>query len=168
MSEHVERSIALATRTRRFLATIIDMCLVPILTLFLVMVFGLVEDAEDYAQGNRMFLNILATAILGYLVLNGFLLWNRGQTIGKLLLGIAIVSSVDLDNIEPASFWNLILIRAIFFPLLFLLVMPFLPAILFPDIGWLFVIPLIDQLPILGKNRRCVHDYISRTRVIRR
>ena len=113
MSEHVEQSVALATRTRRFLATIIDMCLVPILTLFLVMVFGLVEHAEDYAAGNNMFFNILATAILGYMILNGFLLWSRGQTVGKLLLGIAIVSSDGFDHMEPASFWRLILIRAI-------------------------------------------------------
>tara|TARA_Y100000994_G_C15401202_1_gene321792 strand:- start:79 stop:585 length:507 start_codon:yes stop_codon:yes gene_type:complete len=168
VSEHVEQSVALATRTRRFLATIIDMCLVPILTLFLVMIFGLVEHAEDYAAGNNMFFNILATAILGYMILNGFLLWSRGQTVGKLLLGIAIVSSDGFDHMEPASFWRLILIRAIFFPLLFLLVMPFLPAILFPDIGWLFVIPIMDQLTILGNNRRCIHDYVSRTRVIRR
>lgn len=154
--------VELAGRFRRLIATGIDMLLVPALTLLLVMMSGVVEDAEDYGgQGweLQMFLKVLGLAVLAYLLLNGFTLWRRGQTLGKLLLGIAVVpvGVNDQWTLEPAPLWKLICIRALFFPLLFLIVMP-----------WLALIPAIDQLCIFGKRRRCLHDLISGTVVVRR
>tara|TARA_A100001037_G_scaffold274684_1_gene272638 strand:+ start:1776 stop:2282 length:507 start_codon:yes stop_codon:yes gene_type:complete len=151
---------------RRSLATLIDMILVPLLTLFLIMVFGVVEDAEDYARGNNMLFNIFCVAVFSYLLLNGLLLWLRGQTVGKLVFRIHIMSVDSLGNHCRTSFWRLVFVRALFFPLLFLFVTPFLPRILFPDTGWLFLLPLLDQAFILGKDRRCIHDLLSGTYVI--
>jgi uncharacterized RDD family membrane protein YckC len=142
----------LAGRLRRLAATVVDAVLVPSLTLVLVMIAGVVEDAEDYTD-NWWMLWVLLLAVLSYLILNGYLLWRRGQTLGKRLTGIAIVSAGRPD---PAPLWKLICVRALFFPLLFLVVVPSLA-----------LIPIVDQLFIFGKRRRCLHDLVSGTEVVR-
>jgi uncharacterized RDD family membrane protein YckC len=153
--------VILAGRLRRLFATLIDAIAVPALTILLVMIAGVLEDAEDYT--NRLWmLWIFVLAVLSYLLLNGYWLWRRGQTLGKRLLGIAIVGveaaadETPTAEIHPAPWWKLICLRALFFPLLFVIVVP-----------WLAVLPVIDQLFIFGKTRRCLHDYVAGTRVVR-
>ena len=80
----------LAGRGRRLVATAIDALLVPLLTVFLVMVTDVVEDVEDY-QTRAWILHVFLLAVLSYLLLNGYLLATRAQTIGKWAMGIAIV-----------------------------------------------------------------------------
>ena len=142
----------LAGRGRRLAATLVDAVLVPSLTIILVMLTDVVEDAEDFAD-NWWMLDVLLLAIASYLLLNGRLLLKRGQTIGKWLLGIAITQS---NTDKPASFWNLVLLRAWFFPLLFLALIPPLT-----------LLPLADLLMIFTKQRRCGHDWLCRTQVVR-
>ncbi len=140
-----------ATKWRRLAATLIDMVLVPALTLVLVVVTGAVEHAEDY-QDNFWMLEVLLLAIASYIILNGELLRRNGQTVGKKLLGIRIVNASEAT--KPA-FWKLICIRALFFPTLFLLP-------LFP----LTLVPVIDQGWIFTRQSRCLHDLASGTRVV--
>ena len=148
-----------AGRFRRLVATLIDMILVPSLTLVLVMIAGVVEDAEDYTDSWWM-LWVFLLAVVSYLLLNGYGLWQRGQTLGKKLMGIAIVPADGGDDGRyaptPAPFWKLICLRALFFPLLFVLVIPAFAAL-----------PIIDQLFIFGRRRRCLHDFVSGTAVVR-
>ncbi len=161
MSETNVNNVApeLAGRLRRLLATGIDAILVPTLTVVLIMVTDIMEDAEDY-QNSLWVLWVLVLAIVSYLLLNGYGLWTRGQTIGKRLLGIAIVrsdpNSPNKATGTPASFWKLVLLRAWFFPFLFLLPVP-----------WLTLLPIADQAFIFSKNRRCLHDRLCATSVIR-
>ncbi len=149
----------LAGRFRRLVATLVDMILVPSLTLVLVMISGVVEDAEDYTD-NWWILWVFVLAVVSYLLLNGYGLWQRGQTLGKKLLGIAIVPATGGENgsysSTPAPLWKLICLRALFFPLLFVVIVPPLAAL-----------PIIDQLLIFGKRRRCLHDLVSGTLVVR-
>lgn len=140
-----------AGRTARLLATGIDAVLVPSLTLVLVMMTGVVEDAEDYLDAWWVF-HVFLLAVFSYLLLNGLTLLKRGQTLGKVMLGVAVV---EAGTDVPASFWRLIFVRALFFPTLFLLVPP------------LILIPLADQLMIFRRARRCIHDYAAGTEVIR-
>lgn len=141
----------LAGRGRRFAATVIDMILVPALTLVLVMAFDVVEDAEDY-QGVAWVGWVLLLAVTSYLLLNGYLLWRHGQTVGKALLGVRIVAA---DGHTPAPLWKLVCIRALFFPLLYLVVV------------WPWtLLPLADQLLIFRKPRRCLHDLAAGTVVV--
>ncbi|MDA1073599.1 MAG: RDD family protein [Proteobacteria bacterium] len=145
----------IAGRMRRLAATLIDAALVPALTIVLVMVSGIVEDAQDYADNSWMAW-VLVLAITSYLILNGYGLWRSGQTIGKRLLGIAIVPCTSkTSSLIRGQFWALICIRALFFPLLFLVVTP------------LAVIPLIDQILIFTRKRRCLHGLAAGTMVIR-
>lgn len=150
----------LAGRGRRLAATVIDAILVPSLTVLLVMATGVVEDAEDYMD-TAWVLHVFLLAVLSYLLLNGHGLWKRGQTLGKRMLGIAIVPATpDAEGRygqQPSPLWKLVCIRALFFPLLFVVVLP-----------WVTLLPLADQLCIFGKRRRCLHDYAAGTVVIRR
>ncbi|MEM9620499.1 MAG: RDD family protein [Pseudomonadota bacterium] len=160
--------LQLAGRPRRLLAWIIDAALVPALTVFLVMVTGVVEDAEDYADSWWM-LWVLLLAIGSYLLLNGYRLWRYGQTLGKWCVGIAIVDAkpdAELDanlnagvtsEYKVTAWWRLICLRAWFFPFSFaILIWP------------LLLLPLLDHLLIFGRKRRCLHDLVAGTQVVMR
>ena len=110
----------LAGRWRRLAATAVDAVLVPGLTVVLVMVFEVMEDPEDFTSAWWIWW-VFVLAVASYLVLNGYGLARSGQTLGKRLFGIAVVRAGAL---EPASFWKLICVRALFFPLLFVVVYP--------------------------------------------
>ena len=152
----------LAARWRRLLATMIDAVLVPGATIFLVMVTDVMEDAEDY-QDNWWMLWVFLQAVSCYLVLNGYLLWRRGQTLGKLILGIAVVPAFPLNSDDqspsfafiPAPWWKLIFVRALFFPLMFVAIVPPLAPV-----------PMLDLVFIFSKQRRCLHDLAAGTVVI--
>ncbi|MEZ5596899.1 MAG: RDD family protein [Pseudomonadales bacterium] len=148
-----------AGRGRRLAATLVDGLLVPAVTVLLVMVTGVVEDAEDYRTSVWM-AEVLVLAVVSYVLLNGITLWRDGQTLGKKLLGIRLVAWDDGYD-GPSTdvrlpFWKLVPLRALFFPLLFCLPIP-----------WLCLLPLVDQLAIFRKDRRCVHDLVCGTAVIR-
>ncbi len=87
-----------------------------------------------------------------YFVVNGYLLAKRGQTIGKFTLGIKIVSS---ENSQLLPLWKLIFLR-------------YLPESL---IGYIPIVGLllftINALFIFRKDKRCIHDFIAGTKVIK-
>ncbi|HEX7035352.1 MAG TPA: RDD family protein [Pseudomonadales bacterium] len=144
-------ALPLAGRGRRLAATVVDLILVPLATVVLVMLFDVVEDAEDY-QSSAWIGWVLLLAVVSYLILNGWLLARRGQTLGKALFRIRIATA---DGGVP-PLWKLVGIRALFFPLLYLLpVWPFT------------LLPVADQATIFGRGRRCLHDFAAGTRVVR-
>ena len=166
MSEGMKDGLYLAGRFRRLVATLVDAVLVPSLSLVLVMITGVVEDAEDYAD-SFWILWVFLLAVASYLILNGYGLWRYGQTLGKMLMGIAIVpadpmataadgNDDDQYGSSPAPIWKLICLRALFFPLLFVVIIPPIA-----------VLPIADHLFIFGKRRRCLHDFVSGTVVVR-
>ncbi|NJN50990.1 MAG: RDD family protein [Gammaproteobacteria bacterium] len=108
MNEHTP----LAGRGRRLAAAAIDLLLVPALAVVLMLVTGVLEHAEDYA-GSKPLIRSVLLGLSSYLLLNGLLLWRRGQTIGKALLGIAIVKAAD-RSVVPL--WKLLFVRGLFFP----------------------------------------------------
>ena len=141
----------LAGRGRRLVATLIDMLLVPALTALLIMITGVMEHAEAYRNAMWVLYSFLL-AVVSYLILNGYWLFTRGQTVGKRVMGVAIVST---GTGERAPFWKLVCIRALFFPLLFVLISP------------LGLLAIIDQGFVFRNNRRCVHDLVAGTSVVR-
>ena len=149
--------VELAGRLRRLFATAVDAVLVPALTLLLIMLTNVMEDAEDYAAPEQIVASVVGLAVVSYLLLNGYLLWRRGQTVGKAVFGIQIVAHRDgAPTATPAALWRLVCVRALFFPLLFAVVVP-----------WWLLLPLLDQLLIFGKSRRCLHDLVAGTSVVR-
>lgn len=86
-----------------------------------------------------------------FIVLHGYLLATRGQTIGKLLLKVRIVRS---DG-SRASLLRILGLR-------------FLPTTvisLIPLIGGLYAV--VDSLLIFRESRRCLHDNIADTIVVK-
>jgi uncharacterized RDD family membrane protein YckC len=86
-----------------------------------------------------------------FLAINSYLLFKRGQTVGKYLLHVRIV---DLQG-GIAPFWRVILLR----------------YLLIPAVAQLGVLGQLlstaDCLLIFQKSRRCLHDILAGTRVIK-
>ena len=138
-------------RVRRFAATAVDFLLVGLAGLVLVIATGAFEDAEDYA-GNVL-LRIVAFGFATYFLVNGLLLWRRGQTVGKALFGLVVVGA---GTDTPAPLWRLVA-RA-----------PFFMALYGVFLGWPGLIVLVDHAFIFGAKRRCLHDLVCGTEVVRR
>ncbi|MEW6412743.1 MAG: RDD family protein [Candidatus Zixiibacteriota bacterium] len=85
-----------------------------------------------------------------FLILNGYLLYKRGQTIGKAIVKTRIV---DLEGRIP-GFAKLFFLRYV--------VIGLLASI--PMLGTL--VSLADVLFIFGKHRRCLHDHLAGTVVV--
>jgi len=141
----------LASRWRRLGASIIDSFLVFVVAL----VFGLLTHWNLFEAGARskagyVYINMLL-AVCAFLVLNGYLLVTRGQTIAKAALGIRIVRP-DGGKVSAAR-------------IIGLRYLPGVVANLIPALGGLFA--LIDCLLIFRESRRCLHDDIADTIVIR-
>ena len=151
-----EQSLA-AGIPRRLLATAIDFVVVPLASLLVMLVSGAMEHAEAYV-GNQPWIRAFLLGVAGYLLVNDWLLHVRGQTWGKLIMGIKIVAA---DTGEIAAWWRLICIRALFFPMLYL-------PILYGLVGLLALLPVVDQAVGLRGDRRCLHDWLAGTRVVRR
>ena len=93
----------------------------------------------------------LAVFVIILLVVQGYLLATQGQTVGKKLLGIRIVRSSG-EKVDAARVLGLryVLIWAIS---------------MIPVVGWVF--SLVDSLMIFRDSRKCLHDNIADTIVIK-
>ncbi|MBP7949384.1 MAG: RDD family protein [Verrucomicrobiales bacterium] len=98
--------------------------------------------------------SLVATGVLviGLLGLNIFLLTTRGQSLAKMLCRIRIVR---FPGGQPPGFVKAWLLRS------------FVPYLLtnIPIVGGMF--GLADALFIFSKDKRCVHDHIAGTKVVR-
>ena len=85
-----------------------------------------------------------------FLILNGSLLANHGQTIGKRIMKVKIV---DMEG-KQVGFLKLYSLRYLVFSLISQI----------PVAGGL--LSLLNVLFIFGKERRCLHDRITGTKVV--
>ena len=93
----------------------------------------------------------LAFTLVAYLLLNGYLLQRRGQSLGKWMLGIRIV---DAGSNALPPLWRLYLVRYL----------PQMLVAMIPLAGGFLI--LINDLFIFRADRRCGHDWIAGTRVV--
>jgi uncharacterized RDD family membrane protein YckC len=141
----------LATRKRRLAAGLIDM----VIALGLLWVVSRITpwnpfDMKDYNPWGLKWANAAAGFVL-FIAVHGYLLANRGQTIGKALLQMRIVR----PDGSRASVQRLIGLRY--------------------GVGSIFaIVPvaaqiygLLDAVLIFGARRRCLHDRIADTVVIK-
>ena len=96
-------------------------------------------------------LKMSAAAAWLWLVMQGFWLHRHGQTVGKRALRIRVV---DLAGNKP-NLWTLYVVRHL----------AFIAVMELPYVGLL--IALVDSLAIFGPGRRCLHDYLAGTWVVR-
>ena len=134
-------------RFARLLAVGID-AIVAIPVLFVCYAASGFDTLEDTIP----LLTTLFLGLCGVVMLQGLFLAFRAQTIGKMLLGLRII---DVATGRRAGFARLVFLR--------MLVTSLLSAL--AGIGWIF--GLIDCLFIFRDDRRCLHDFIAGTRVVR-
>lgn len=87
---------------------------------------------------------------------NIILLTVRGQTLGKLVLGIQIVRFADGSR---AGFIRAVLLRSVLFAVM---------AVVTSFQFFAQVLLLTDMLFIFRQDRRCLHDLVADTKVVRR
>ena len=142
----------LAGRVERLLAALIDSLVYTpaVLGFALGDALGFVVDAEqmDINLSGLIGLFLSFFWCVGVFVVQCYLLYTNGWTIGKRLLGIRI-AHVDGGD---ASFFHLIVLRTL------------LPMFMGFCCG---LIHLLDVLMILGDERRCLHDLMAGTIVVK-
>jgi len=147
-SPHIDNTASLG---KRFAATCIDISIMMVCLVPIVQSMGLVELVEkQQAIPVDAQIKLIIFQLMMFFVLHGFLLQQYGQTIGKRIIGIAIVT---LDNQKPA-FLPLILQRYVSQWLMGMV----------PVLGVL--LRLADILFVFRDDRRCIHDWIAKTKVI--
>lgn len=148
----------LARRFARFAAAFADgLLLLPA-------ILG-IQYATGYTQRvltqQVTFIEQLAMSLVGmviFLILNGYLLVTRGQTIGKVMAKTQIV---DFETNIRLSFFRVYVLRSLWLLPLVLL------AHLVPNLAILLnVAILVDALAIFQSNRRCLHDLIAGSKVV--
>lgn len=166
----------LASRWKRLLAIILDSIILVIvfyifsaiiivlaLTVFRVEAESLFERVLNYAFGPMealVWTNLLnsiaylqvAVPLLIYFLINGYLLATKGQSIGKLLLRIAIVDK-DTHEVPPLS--RIFLRRYMIIDAMFII-----------NFVLSMIIELVDVLSIFRRDRRMIHDMLANTIVI--
>ncbi len=157
-----ETDLALASLGQRFGAALIDgvlkmLCWLPTASALWAVLGDQIRSGEQPSTAELMvamegvlskslpFLAVLA-------VVQCLLLSRRGQSIGKALLGLRIVR---LANNHQAGFLHAFVLRGM------------IPWVIeqIPFLGGLFW--LIDVSFIFGAERRCLHDYIATTKVVK-
>jgi uncharacterized RDD family membrane protein YckC len=148
-SENIVSKVAgeKATRSDRLVVAIVDgvlgvVCFIPV---FMLVGFdNLSQPTLTLSAG------LLGYGILSTLVLHGYLMYQRGQTIGKSLMSIRIE---NLDGTQ-ASFTTIYFKRMLSMQLLSLV----------PSVGQ-FIAGFVNPLFIFGKDKRCLHDHLAGTKV---
>ncbi|HMU66738.1 MAG TPA: RDD family protein [Cellvibrionaceae bacterium] len=144
-----ERPVYKASRLRRLFANLIDTFCMSVIVLPAMYFGGLLELATSASLSWSYTLQSGTLWALVFLLFNGLLLVQRGQTIGKLVLSIKIVMQDHSALTVPTL--------AIRYGVYFL-------GNLIPLIGPLF--GLINVLFIFGEERRCLHDRAAKTIVV--
>lgn len=147
----VDEPLNLASRGARLGGAIID-GLIAAAVIWPTMYFiGYFDRAMEGTATIEDELALNALGFVTFLIVNGYLLSTRGQTVGKLAAGTRIVSIED-NRVPP--FFKVILLR--YLPLWVVAYIPFIG----PIIG------LVNPLFIFREDRRCLHDHVAGTRVV--
>lgn len=140
----------LAGRGARLGAYLIDMIIVGGIGGVIAYALGWFEGLMR--QDTTAVVSVLLLSIIVFGVINGRWLVTRGQTVGKRLVGVRIVDARTREIVPLVKSYGLrfIVVQAI-------TQVPFAGPIL----------ALVDPLFIFGERRRCLHDYLAGTIVVR-
>lgn len=165
-----------AGRRQRFLAVLIDSIILSAVLyfIFLLIIFilfdsqgeNLVLSMEEFDQYmvsfyfdissinllNGVVYLIMIVPLVSWLIINGYFLAKTGQTIGKMILNIAIR---DKDTLEVPSLSRIVLKRYLIFDAVQLINFPLY-----------IIVDIIDVLSIFRQDKRMIHDLIANTIVV--
>ncbi|MBN2527718.1 MAG: RDD family protein [Deltaproteobacteria bacterium] len=142
----VGHRLQLASRGSRLLAYVIDNIISVMLLLPVMQQLGVLADGVTINGQVTAFL----LSFLSIVLVHGYLLQTRGQSIGKLIMGIQIVR-VDGTRLTLG-------------PIVFRRYLPVQLSGMIPAFGPLLVI--MDSIWIFRDDFRCIHDHIAGTVVI--
>jgi uncharacterized RDD family membrane protein YckC len=144
-----EGEIELASRWARFGAQFLDGLSIALIAF----VFGFVASMVGYKMTSPLLFQLAVTvlSLLCFLGINGYFLAKDGQTLGKKALGIRIVRT---DG-GHATFGRILGLR--YAPVWVVSMVPILGGVL----------ALVDVLFIFRESRKCLHDDIADTVVVR-
>lgn len=146
----------LASRWARLGAAILDSVIMALIVMPVAFSLGVFESLMENPEAGAAGLSAQYTvtmALLGtaaFFVVNGYLLATSGQTVGKKLVGIKIVSMEG----SLLGFAKLIGLR--YLPIWVVTYLPMLGGLL----------PLVDAVFIFRSDKRCIHDLIAGTQVV--
>lgn len=135
-----------ATRADRLYGAIIDAVVHILCTIPFFMWIGM-ENLEDPTLA--VTLQMLAYGLTVTLVVQGYLLYYYSQTVGKHFMGTRIE---HLDGTRADI--KTILMR----------ILPMSVIGIIPGVGQI-ITGLLNPIAIFGKEKRCLHDYIAKTKV---
>lgn len=146
----------LASREARLMATLFNYAVPAVLsfaTIFVLLRSEVIINLLSFRADNSLFVGIATflALYLAFLLVNAYLLHKNGQTLGKRFLSIKIVRT----NGEAAGLLRIIFLRY----------GPGILASVIPPISVIY--PLADSLLIFRESRKCLHDDIADTIVIK-
>ncbi len=153
-SESPATGTELASRWFRLFAAIIDGLVLMLFILPLQFYMGIYDGFPDHMVEPDFMTTLLfaGAGLLVYVAINAYTLQRNGQTIGKLICKIKIVRT----DFSQATLGRIIFVR-------------YLPMTLITQIPMVgvFIGGLIDPLLIFRKSKKCLHDNIADTVVIK-
>ncbi|MGI0118648.1 RDD family protein [Zooshikella sp. RANM57] len=143
----------LASRWSRLGASLIDAFILNIISMPVLYAVGYFDGVLSGQQPSftSQAMAMLFSLVL-FIILHGYFLAKSGQTIGKKILGLSIVS---YRNDTILSLGNVLALRYL----------PLWVALMIPYVG--MIATLIDPLFIFNKEKRCIHDFIAGTKVVK-
>ncbi len=141
----------LASRGARLGGAIIDAIISWIIMFPVLYYTGFWQSAMSGQVSLTSQLMLGLVGIVVFLILNGYLLSKRGQTIGKALVGTRIVSVTDGQILPLPKVFGL-------------RYLPMSVIALVPVIG--NIVAIVNVLFIFRDDRRCIHDLIAGTKVV--
>lgn len=150
---NTRREQELASRWLRLGGAIIDGVIFMVLLMPIMFSLGIMDGIME-GQEPTFLMNItmMAISLLVYVVVQGYFLSTAGQTIGKRILGMRIVG---YKTNQILSLSKIMSYRVL--PIQLLSLIP----VLGPLVGF------IDVLSIFGAEKRCIHDYLAGTKVVK-
>ncbi len=150
--------LRLATIGRRFVAILLDGIFlgIPLVAITMIAMFGFMIPAglmKPGAEPNGFLLGMqlaLQLGLMGFGFVAGILYYGiqiarSGQTFGKRIIGIKVVSP-DGSDVRPSQAWIRALVQQAF--------------------GLLSCFGIINYLTAFGAERTCIHDMAAKTRVV--
>ena len=155
--EHSGPQDQLAGRFARFAAVFVD----GFLMLIVLSVLSFVNVVAVFPSDSLVYFATQVLVVqLAFLLLHGTGLASRGQSLGKMLIGIQIV---DNNTGDLLPFYRVYVYRYLWFLPIEIL------AGLIPGstvVSFLGIVLLIGFLMIFGEERRCLHDHIAGSKVV--
>ena len=143
----------LASRMSRLMAAVVDSLILLFIAWMLLFFSGLdrVKTITTHADSIEFALVTVLLVPVLHLLINGYHLHHKGQTLGKALFYIRVVS---VSNHKILPLWQIFLVRYL----------PVSMVLLIPLVGNLIYI--FDSLCIFRRDKRCLHDWVAGTRVV--